>query len=119
MSSLRTVSDVFEHTSTLMGIVVHPLARSDSASDTIKSVVRSSRSCGCLTITAITREFSAKFSTMIATIINGLTSSNSKSLMLEHDSEFQSDSLTCDTSALCLNNAHSYNDRCLELSHTD
>ena len=65
-----------------MGIVVHPLARSDSASDNIKSVVRSSRSCGCLTITAITREFSAKFSTVIATMMAGLKSSKSNILML-------------------------------------
>ena len=41
-----------------MGITVHPLARSESESESIKSVVRSSRSCGYLTITATTITFS-------------------------------------------------------------
>ena len=44
----------FEHTAALMGIAVHTLARSESVSESKKSVVRCSRSCGYLTITAIT-----------------------------------------------------------------
>ena len=41
-----------------MDTTVHPVARSESESESIKSVIRSSRSCGYLTITATTITFS-------------------------------------------------------------
>ena len=48
----RTFGVALEHKAALMGIAVQPLARSDSVSEKMKSVVRSSRSCGYLTMTA-------------------------------------------------------------------
>ena len=71
----RTYGVALEHKAALMGIAVQPLARSDSVSDNMKRVVRSSRSCGCLTITAITREFSVIFTTITALMKTGLMSS--------------------------------------------
>ena len=60
-----------EHRAALMGIAVQPLARSDSAKENMKSVVRSSRSCGYLAMTAITILFSITFITTIALMIIG------------------------------------------------
>ena len=61
-----------------MGIAVHPVARSDSVSESMKSVVRSSRSCGFLTITAITIPFNVMFNMITALMMTGLISSKSK-----------------------------------------
>ena len=58
---LRTFGVALEQTAALMGIAVQPLARSDSVSENMSRFVRSSRSCGYLTITAITRTFNVMF----------------------------------------------------------
>ena len=52
-----------------MGITVHPVARSESESESIKSVVRSSRSSGYLKITTTTKTFSVMFSLYIIEVI--------------------------------------------------
>ena len=53
-----------------MGIAVHPTARSDSVSENTSSVVRSSRSCGYMANTAITREFNILFITITTLIVS-------------------------------------------------
>jgi len=63
-----------EHTAALMGIAVQPDARSDTDSDSMKSVVRSSRKSGYDAITAITNEFMMMFSVITAPMIVGFTS---------------------------------------------
>ena len=62
--SCRTFGVALEHKAALMGIAVQPLARSDIASENMKSVVRSSRSCGYLAMTAIANPFSVMFRTI-------------------------------------------------------
>ena len=79
---LRTCGDAFEHTAALMGITVHPLARSESVSENMKSVVRSSHSCWYLTSTAITVTFSVILSIITALTIIGLISSKSVTSIL-------------------------------------
>ena len=66
---LRTFGDAFEHRVALMGITVHPVARSESETESIRSVVRSSRSSGHLKITTTTTTFSVMFSMITALMI--------------------------------------------------
>ena len=73
----RKFGVALEHKTALMGITVQPLARSDSVSEKTKSVVRSSRSCGYLTITASARLFNTMFRTTITPMTAGLKSSYS------------------------------------------
>ena len=75
LKRLRIFGDVLEHTGALMGITVHPVARQESESESMKNVVRSSRSCLYLTITAIMIPFNAMFSVITALITTGLISS--------------------------------------------
>ena len=65
-----------------MGITVHPVARSESVSENMKSVVRSSRSFGYLTITATTMTFSVILSTITELMSIGLISSKSITFIL-------------------------------------
>ena len=82
--SCRTFGVALEHKAALMGIAVQPLARSDSASENMKSVVRSSRSCGYLAMTAIANPFNVMFRTIIIVITIGLNkSSNVLSFILQ------------------------------------
>ena len=74
---LRTFGDAFEHRAALMGIAVHPVARSESESESIKSVVRSSRSSGYLKITTTTTTFSVMFSMIVSLMIVGFITSKS------------------------------------------
>ena len=67
-----------------MGIVVQPLARSDSVSENMNNVVPSSRSCGYLNITAITIEFNTMFVMMIVLVMAGFKISLSSRSMLEY-----------------------------------
>ena len=78
----RTFGVALEHKAALMGIAIQPLARSDSVSEKMKSVVRSSRSCGYLTMTASARPFSTMFRTIITPMIAGLKSSYSTASIL-------------------------------------
>ena len=54
---LATRGVAFEQRAALIGINVHPAARSATDSENMNRVVRSSRSCGYRAITAITRAF--------------------------------------------------------------
>jgi len=67
-----TVSVVaLEQRAALMGMKVHPAARSASDSDSMNSVVRSWRSSGYRAITAITSEFAITFMaiTVLMTVV--------------------------------------------------
>ena len=74
---LRTFGVAREHNAALIGMVVNPLARSDRAIENMNSAVRSSRSCGYLVITTITRTFSVIFVTISTLSATVLISSNS------------------------------------------
>ena len=84
---LRTFGIAPEHNAALMGIAVHPLARSDSVIENMKSVVRSSRNCGYLTITAIAKTFKVIFKMITALMTETLISSKSLTSIsnIQHD----------------------------------
>ena len=65
---LATLGVAFEQRAALIGINVQPAERSDTDSENMNRVVRSSRSCGYRMITAITRVFMIIFK-MITTLI--------------------------------------------------
>ena len=73
-TACRTVGVAGEHTAALMGIAVQPDARSDTDSDNMNNVVRSSRRSGYVAITAITKVFVMIVSVITALIITGFTS---------------------------------------------
>ena len=66
-----------------MGITVHPVARSESESESMKNVVRSSRNCLYLTITAIMIPFNALFSMITELMTTGLILSKKKLMSIQ------------------------------------
>lgn len=77
LCSFRIDGIALEQIAATRGIAVHPFARSAAESDTMNSVLRSSRSSGYLAITAITSVFKIRLSIISARIIAGFTLSYS------------------------------------------